>query len=260
MKNNEYKILVLSNLNETTNKILKSSVSLAKIVDTNINFLYVKKPTEVVSNENQLSAMRAINSEYIATDKKMKDLITPIANKYNVAINHSFVIGNVKNEIEKYIEDNQPDIVILGKKKPKTVSFMGDNITQFILKKHKGIIVIADDKNTLDPNEELSLGLLNNVKSINKLTKDIISSTKKPLTSFKTTKDAEILDEESLFKDKETIQYVFDKADNSLKDISNYLLKSNTNLLFVDRENINSIKSNINDLIKNIDCSLILTT
>ncbi|WP_043707305.1 adenine nucleotide alpha hydrolase family protein [Tenacibaculum ovolyticum] len=260
MKNNGYKILVLSNLNESTNEILKSSVSLAKIVGTNINFLYVKKPTEVVSNDNQLSAMRAINSEYIATGKRMKDIVNPISNKYNIAINHSFVIGNVKNEIEKYIEDNQPDIVILGKKKSKKANFMGDNITKFILKKHKGTIVIADDKNTLNPNEELSLGVLNNVKPINKLTKDIISSTKKPLTSIKTTKGNGTVEEEVFFKDKETIQYAFDKADNNLKDISNYLLKNNTNLLFVDRENIKSIKSNINDLIKNIDCSLILTT
>ena len=47
MKNNKYKILVLSDLSKTTRNTLKSSISLAKIVDADINFLYVKKPTKL---------------------------------------------------------------------------------------------------------------------------------------------------------------------------------------------------------------------
>ncbi len=53
------KILVLSDLNKSASKTLKSAVTLAKIMDAKIDFFYVKKPTEVVlkrqsivSNEN----------------------------------------------------------------------------------------------------------------------------------------------------------------------------------------------------------------
>ena len=260
MKSSKHKILVLSNLNESTNKTLKSSIRLAKILDSDITFLYVKKPTEVVKAENQLSAIRTINKEYSSVGKKIKDLINPISEKYNVNINHSFIIGNIKNEIENYIENNKPDVIVIGKGKFKRPSFIGNSITEFILKKYKGIIVIADDKNILEPNDELSLGIFNNIKSINKFTESLINSTKKPLASFKTVKDSKVLKEESFLTDKETVEYVFDEADKGLKNVSSCLSKSNTNLLFVNREGENSTKKNIKDLIKNTDCSLILTT
>jgi nucleotide-binding universal stress UspA family protein len=149
---NKYKILVLADLNKSTSKILKSSVSIAKIVDADINFFYVKKPIEVVEKESQLSAMRTINREYFSIDKKIKSIIGPISEKYNVTINQAFIIGNIKNEIDKHIDKTKPDIIVLGKSKPKIISFFGDKITQFILEKHKGTIVITDNKHCLEPN------------------------------------------------------------------------------------------------------------
>lgn len=257
MKNNKYKILVLSDLNKTTSNTLKSSVSLAKIVDTDINFLYVKKPTEVIKKENQLSAMRAINKDHLVSNKKIKDLIKPISENYNVNINHTFTIGNLKNEIDKYIDDNKPDVIILGKRKSKVINFIGDNIIQFILKKHKGIIVIVDDKNVLEPNKELQIGLFNSTKANSIFTNNIVKSTKKPLKSFKIAEDSNSLKEEVGEK---TSEYIFTKGDNALKNISNFISKSKINLLFVDRKKENLINTNIKDLINILDCSLILMT
>ena len=256
----KYKILVLSDLNKSTSKTLKSSVSLAKIVNADINFFYVKKPTDVVQKESQLSAMRTINKEYFSIDKTIKNLIAPISKEYNTPINHIFKIGNLKNEIEQYIVENKPDIIVLGKRKSKIVNIMGDNITQFILKKHKGIIVISDETNPLEPNKELSLGLLNQVESNNIFIKSVLNSSQKPLTSFKTKDNSIKLKEEAVLKDKKIIEYVFEKSDNVIKNISNYLSKSNVNLLLVQREKDNSNKSNIKEAINNLNCSLILTT
>jgi len=255
MKNNKYKILVLSDLNKTTSNTIKSGVSLAKIIGADINFLYVKKPTEVVKNENQLSAVRTINKDYLSTNKKIKDLIRHISENYNVNINHTFVIGNLKNEIGKYIDDNKPDIIILGKRKSKVINFIGDNITQFILKKHKGTIVIVDDKNVLEPNKELYIGLFNSTSANSKFTDKIINSTQKPLKSFKISENSYSL-KDSLGKN--TVEYVFAKGDNVIKNISNYLSKSKINLLFVDRKKENLIYTNIKDVINNLDCSLLL--
>lgn len=262
MKTNKYKILVLSDLNKSTSKTIKSSVSLAKIVDADINFLYIKKPTEVVEKESQLSAMRTINKEYFSIDKKIKSIINPISEKYNITINHTFSIGNLKNEIEKYIDENKPDIIVLSKRKSKTINFIGDNITPFILKKHKGAIVIVDDKNELDPNKELSLGLFNYSKTNDDFSENIIRSTETPLKAFNIENNSDSLKRETFLKDNKTVEYVFSKGDDVLKNISNYLLKSNVNLLFVNRQknNRNSIKPNIKDVINKLNCSLILTT
>ena len=137
---------------------------------------------------------------------------------------------------------------------------MRDNITQFILKKHKGTIVITDDTNPLEPNKELSLGSLNQTKSKNVIIENILSSSKKPLTSFKILDSSSNLKDESFSKDKNTTEYVFEKGDNVVKNISTYLSKSSINLLLVNRNHSNMTKSNIKEVINNLNCSLILTT
>jgi len=254
MKTNKYKILILSDLNKSTSKTIKSSISLAKIVGADINFFYVKKPTEVVNKESQLSAMRTINKEYFSIDKKIKSIISPLSEKYNAMINHTFSIGNLKNEIEKHIDEKKPDIIVLGKRKTKTVSFIGDNITSFILKKHQGPIVIIDDKNELEPNKELSLGVFNYSNTDDDFSENIIRAAQSPLKAFNIANSSESLNNETFSKDTEKVEFVFSEGDNVLKNISNYLVKSNINLLFVNR------KKNIKDVINKLDCSLILTT
>ena len=236
------KILVLSDLNKSTSKTLKSSVGLAKIIAADINFFYVKKPTEVIEKESQLSAIRIINKEYFSIDKKVKDLISPISDHYNVNINYSFTIGNIKNQIERYLDENKPDIIVLGKRKTKIVNFIGDYITPFILKKHKRTFVIADDKNGLEPNKQLSLGLFNHTKAHGKLIENIINSTKQHLTPFKITENASNLKKPSSLEKKKTVEYLFEKGDNVIKNISNYLSQCNVNLLFVHREKTTQVQ------------------
>jgi len=259
MKKN-YKILVLSDLNKSTSKTLKSSISLAKIVNAEINFFHVKSPSDVVDTENQLSAMRSINQNYIITNNKITKLINSISNAYNVNVNHTFTTGNVKNEIEKYIEENKPDIIVLGKRKSKLVNFIGDNITQFVLNKYKGIIVIADGNNVLEPNKELALGLFNNSITNDAFLREIIESTKKPLNYFKIVESLTTTNGENILNNN-TIEYAFVKGSSVVKNISNYLSKSNVDLLCINR--VNSIsgttKTNLSNLISKLDCSLILT-
>lgn len=256
----QYKILVLSDLNKSTNNTLKSSISLAKIVNAEINFLYVKSPSDVVDTENQLSAMRSINQNYIITNNKITDLINSISNAYNINVNHTFTIGNVKNEIEKYIEKNKPDIIVIGKRKSKLFNFIGDNITQFVLNKYKGIIVIADGNNVLEPNKELDLGLFNNSITNDAFLQEIIGSTKKPLNYFKIVENLSTSNDQKVLNNNK-IEYAFVKGSNVIKNVSNYLTKSNVNLLCISRNNSisGSVKTNLNELINKLDCSLIIT-
>ena len=255
MKNNKYKILVLSDLTKTAKPTLKSSASLAKMIDGQVDFFCVKKATDIVEKENQLSAIRTINEKYNETGKEIENLIKPISKDENITINYKYSFGNIKNEIDNYISEKNPDIIVLGKRKPKIVSFLGDNITEHVLNNHKGIVMIADDKNGLDSNKDLSLGFLNDVNFKKNLQEDLINLTNKPLTCFKINDQS--LAETKTSTLKKSIEYVFDNDDNSVNKVSRYLAKSNINLLFVDREkNQNSKTKNI---INNANCSLILT-
>lgn len=264
---NKHKILVLSDLKNATSNILKSTISLAKMVNGDIHFFYVKKPTEIVEKDNQLSANRAINQEHNIIENKIQNLIAPISNDYGVNINYSYSFGNVKNEIDKCIAEHKPDIIVLGKKQSKSLNFIGDNITAFILKKYPGIVMIADNQNYLEPNKELSLGLLNTIEpSANKeLLEHLIGYTQEPLKSFKIIKNSNTFKEPNITSNKKTVEYVFEHNENTIKNLSNYLSVNNINLLCMDRESKDSknkkrlLKSEINEVLKNLNVSLLLT-
>ncbi|SFZ90450.1 Nucleotide-binding universal stress protein, UspA family [Flaviramulus basaltis] len=266
MKNYKYKILVLSDLKNTADTMLKSTISLAKMIDGEIDFLCVKKPSEIVKKENQLSAMRVINEEHFTAKKEILNLIKPVSEAYSIKINHTLSYGNVKSEIGKYIKEHQPDIIVLGKRKSKGFNLLGDNITQFVLNNHAGTIMISTNKNALEPDKKLSLGILNDIKETSNLefTKNLLENTHKPLKSFKLVKNSNEKNQVSL-NDMETVEYVFEENDNAIKNISNYLSKSNINLLCIDRENEKNknskhvLKSDINNLINNFNVSLLLT-
>ncbi|MFK7831854.1 MAG: universal stress protein [Winogradskyella sp.] len=159
-QNNKYKILVLSDLKEPTKNALKNAVQLAKTIDANVEFFHVKKPTDIVSTDSQLSAMRSINKEYVITEKKIEKLVAPIIEGEAIAIDTSFVFGNVKNEIKNHINNVQPDVIILGSRKPKVLSFIGDKITEFVSKYHKKTTIIVSTGKHFDFETLFSLDVL----------------------------------------------------------------------------------------------------
>lgn len=266
MKNNKYKVLVLSNLKEGTRNTIKNTISLSKMIDADIEFFHVKKPTDIVGTDSQLSAIRTISKEHISTEKKIRELIETVSKDYDISIKTSFAFGNIKNEIENHIRKSQPDIVVLGKRKQKTLSFIGDNITEFVLNTYDGPVMIASEKYGLEPEKGLSLGFFNNTKHPFDLrfTEKLISQTDQPLKSFNIAEKTNQTGIEKLVSNtNKTIDYVFEKNDNTFKTLSNYLLKNNVNLLFVNRDDTtkkdNIKKSEIKEVVNKVDISLFLT-
>lgn len=264
MKTNKYKILVLSDLNKSTSIIIKNTISLAKMINGSIDFLCVKKPSEIVEKENQLSAIRKINQEHFAIKKEIKNLITPISEDYNININQILSYGNVKNEIENYIKDHKPDIIVIGKRKSKVLNLIGDKITNFVLKIHSGVIMISANENTLEPDNKIALGLLNDMEDSFEFAKKLIEHTQKPVKSFKVVKPSSTLKETTTVNNKETVEYVFEDNDNAINNLSNYLSKNNINLLCVNRNKKTNDKylkgSDINNIINKLNVSMLLTT
>lgn len=267
MKSKKYKILVLSNLNDSTDIILKSTISLAKIINGDIHFFYVKQPTEVVQRENQLSAKRTINREQVVTDKKIQKLTQPFLEQYDVNLGYSFAFGNVKEEIANIINDYKPDIVVLGKRKAKSVTLFGDSITQFVLKKHNGAIMIAAEENAIEPNKNISLGLLNGIEETFNVefANDLLEHIQKPMKSFKVVKSTEKQKEAELPRNKKTIEYVFEHKDGAIQNLSNYLSKSKVNLICIDRSQeqlkgkTDHIMTDIKDAINKFNVSVLLS-
>ncbi len=242
MKNgNPYKILILSDLKKGTYTTVKSAVSLSKIVDGQVELFHVKNASDIVGKENQLSAMRSINKEYVKTEKKIQKHIQPLSEEFQTEINYNFVFGSVKEEIAKYLKEHQPDIVVLGRRKRRPLKLIGDYITPFVLKQHKGPILIAAEDHVLEPHQDIALGLFNNEKDQLNIdfADELLKSIQKPLTSFKIIKDASELGQGS--KNQDQVEYVFNQTDGVVGKLSNYLKKSKVDLLCVNRENNEAI-------------------
>lgn len=263
----KYKIVVLSDLNNSAKTTIKSSVSLAKMINGDIEVFSVKKPTDIIDKENQLSAMRTINNQYTKTDKEMQNLINPIATDYGIDINYSFAFGNTKNEIKSFIEEQQPDIIVLGKRKSTPLKFIGDGITQYVFNTFKGVIMVATAKSPLEPNKEISLGMLNNLEpSVDlKFAEDLMAHALKPLKSFKIVKNSRESEEMTKPANKKIVEYVFEHNDGSMKSLSNYLTKNNIDLLYLNRmkkhadNKMNLMKSDIKSLVDNLNVTLLVT-
>ena len=267
MKSKTYKILALSNLNDSTETILKSTISLAKIINGEIHLFYVKQPTELIQMENQLSAKRTINREQIVTDKKIQNIVQPFIDQYEVNIGYSFAFGNIKEEIENVINEYKPDIVVLGKRKPKSVVLFGDSIIQFVLKKHNGSIMIAADENPIEPNKHISLGFLNGLEEAFNLefASDLLEHIQKPMKAFKLVKNTKVDNQEKLPRNEKIVEYVFEHRDGALQNVSNYLSKSKVNLLCVDRTQeqskgkTNHVITDVKEAINEFNVSVLLS-
>lgn len=233
-----YKILVLSDLKSETENVLKNTINFAKKLKADVDFLYIKNPTDVIKKESQLSAMRVINKEHLIIDKKIEALLKPIRNTHRLNIKSNFTIGNVKSEIEKYIKSSKPDIIVLGKRKPNTLKFTGDKIINYVLKQYKGTILIAGNENVLEPEKELSLGVFSRGKELvdTLLVKELEAQTVQPLKAFKIVdnKDGVIVNENS--NNSKVEEFIFQKNNNTIESLSKSLLENNINVLCLNRD------------------------
>ncbi|MFV9551700.1 hypothetical protein [Algibacter sp. PT7-4] len=267
MKANKYKILVLSDLNKSINTTLKSTFSFAKklSLSVDIDLFCVVKPVDVVKKDNQLSAMRTVNQEFFKATKKLESLIEPYTKDTHVNIKYTYIVGHVKNEINSYIDENQPDIVVLEKKKFKPLNLVANNLTDFILKKHKGDVLIVNNKNILEANKEFSLGLLNHTENIFNLsaTKDLINQSKETLKSFRIVNSLNSISEQkNKENNKDITEYVFEHNDNTVNSLKNYLTINNINLLCIERseKNNNALeKITFKNIINKVDTAVLLT-
>ncbi len=256
MKKNKNKILVLTDLKNSAESELKSAVSLAKMTASDIMILHVQRPTDLVDRESQLSAMRTINQEHLVGAKRMQEIAKPYMKDRAFKIGSKIVIGNLKNEVEAFLKIYQPDTVVIGKKKTKAMSIIGDNLTKFIMNKHSGSVMIAAN-NALHTNNEVSLGVLNpNDETVNlEVMEGLLHKVKEPIKAFNISNNGKSsLKEERTLIGKKAIEYIFDDANQAIESVSRYASKNNINLMCIDKTEIN-----IKNLLNKLTISVLLT-
>lgn len=259
--------MVLSDMKDDTETILKSAVGLANMIQGDIELFCVKEPSEVIKGDNQLSAMHSLKEAYKVTRRKVQETIAPIAKENGVQINFSFSIGNVKREIGNHLKAHKPDVIIMGKRDSKPIGFFGDSLSQFVLNSFDGTIMFVSRENAFEPSNKLSIGMLNGIKKPSTIAffEDIVLHAKEPLKSFNIVDSSKNSDMKMSSGNKETVDFVFEKDENSVSNLANYLQKNNIDLLFVERgykednSKVDLIASNLKEVISNLKVSLLFS-
>lgn len=267
METKKKKILVLSDLNDATDVLLKNAIGLASIIHGEIQLFHVKKPTDVVKTDNQFSAMRSMKDEFLDTEKQIKKLIRPTIEAYKVEIEHRFTFGHVKREIQNYLESYKPDVIVMGKRSSNPLNIMGDGITAFVMNAFEGEVLLAGDENAILPNQPISLGFLNGMENGTKegFAKNILEHSRKPIKAFSIVENKKGSGALPSSSSKDLVEFVFEKDQNSISNLSNYLKKNSINLLCVERDpssknqNANILTSDFKNTLGKLQVSLLFT-
>ena len=235
-KKNNYKVAVLSNLKTGSDTALKNAIGFARMIDGEVEIFHVKSSADVVRTDNQFSALRSMKDEFAATDKNIRKFIDPIASEYDVKISHHLGFGNIKKEIDDYLNSTRPDIVVMGRRKSNPLDFIGDGVTEHVLSHFDGIIMIASLNETIVPDSELSLGILNGTEPPKGLDifNNLMGYAKKPIKSFSFIDGAKGTPSGESSADGSVVQFVFEKGASTASNLSNYVSKNNINLLWID--------------------------
>lgn len=265
MDGNKSKILVLSDLKDSTEAILKSAIALAKILSADIKFFHVKKGTDVVDRDSQLSTFRTINEQHSLTKNSIGGIINSVSKTYGLKIDYSYAFGNIKNEIQDQLNAYQPDVVIVGRRKSR-LGLAGDKIINFVLKTYEGPVMVVNSKSTIEPDKALSMAILNGKSTgySDAITNSLLQQAQKPLKLFEVVDKAGKHQGNGASSNNDEVEFVFERNDNTVSNLSKYLLKSNINLLYLNRKNKEQNndglkKSDIKDIISKIEVSILVS-
>lgn len=263
MNTPKYKILVFTDLSEACNIALENAVNLSKIIHGSIDVFHVLKPSDIAEYENQFSAMRSIDEERIQKKAKIKALVQKISKKTGVTINASCILGNLKDEAMERIETLNPDIVVLGKRTPSFLNFLGDGFTKFILDTFNGSVLISGKEKIMNPSETMSIGLFNtSMDELSaELAKDLHKYSKNPIKHFYVRSEAET----STHKATENgISYEFENSSNTINSIATYIAKNNIGILCIhshakkNKGRFQGLKSNFKQAIEKINTPILI--
>ncbi|OAB80356.1 universal stress protein [Cochleicola gelatinilyticus] len=261
------KVLVLLDLNDRSLNVLKSANRIAEIVDAEIEMFHVRKPTQIVKMDSNLSAVKDIKDHFVTIENELKKMGVEVFGNSNISGNHFHTFGNIKNEIEKHIRKTNPDIVVVGKKASKSPGFIGDKILPFLLKKFQGTVMVTDHDVVLNGMSKLKIGVLDNtpLESKSPYIKTLLENSEAPIHSYEISSGFKEDEDRTAQKKQEIVSYVFEKSDQSLQTISSYMNRSKINLLLVNRNskigsnNRDFSISKLNDLVQTMKVPVLLS-
>ncbi len=240
-QDSKYRLLVLADLSKSSETALNNAIQLAKLTNGSVEVLYVKSPADIAHYENQFSAIRAIQEDSRNAQSKLKSVIRKIEKEEGIIIPFQISYGNIKQTIKEKINELQPDLVLLGKRKSKLLNFSGHGITKFVLTKCTTNVLIVGENHILHSRGNISLGIFGDAIQNERLSfiNDLKLRGSNPIKFFSIRNRKKLQPKTAInaidHEGKKAISYVFSEGANALDGLASYVSKTNIELLCIPR-------------------------
>ena len=243
--NAKYHLLVLTDLSKSSENALKSAVQLAKTIKGSVEVLHVRPPADVINYENQFSAMRAIQEDSRSAQSKLRQTINTISKKEGIPITFRIAYGNVKSKIKEHIDKVDPQIVLLGKRRSKLIKFLGDSVTEFVLKNCTSNILIGGDDHTFHSFKDISMGVYGEALAQEgfEIINDLNPKGKNSIRFFKVKSQKSSKKRDVAEHNAKSVSYVFSEGANAWDGLAEYVSRTNMQLFCIPREESESKSS-----------------
>lgn len=220
---NSYRISVLLDLSKDSEIVLANAVGLANTIGGIVEVFHVKSPTSFYKDDTSAKV-------------RLEVMVSKFRTKGALPINFIIKNGSVKKRVMEYVTAEQPDFLVLGKKR-RFSSVFGRSITDLVIKEteNTNILLLGQD-DELYSFDELNLGIFGGgIKERGfKIIKNLNPKDDNPVRLFHIKKDK--ISKTKTYLGQKTISYVFSKGTNALDSMVNYVKKTNIQLLCISKE------------------------
>ncbi len=218
-----YQISVLLDLSKDSEIVLANAVGLAKAIGGVVEVFHVKSPNAFYRDDT-------------TSKVELEVMVSKYRTKGALPIKYVIKKGPVKRRVMEYLCSEQPDFLVLGKKR-RFSSFFGRSITDLVIKQtnNTNILLLGKD-DELYSFKEMNLGIFGGgiKESGLQIIKNLNPTDDNPVRLFHIKKDK--MSKTKKFLGHKTISFVFSKGTNALDSMVNYVTKTNIQLLCVSKE------------------------
>lgn len=225
----KYRISVLLDMSKSCVFVLTSALELAKQMDGAIEVFHVKPGGTFQKAQSKL------NGNYESTQAEIEEIISQVGEQEQLPISYKQEYGNVKHRVRDYLALQKPDILVLGKRRPK-IGFFFESITDFVINQtyNTNVLILGED-DKFHTFKDINLGFFGTEleESDLEVIKDLKRDSEKPVRHFDISEDDSL---KRIFPWNKTDSYKFSKSTNAMDGLVNYVSRTNTQLLCIPKK------------------------
>lgn len=232
---NDVTFLIVVDFSEPSYKALNYLIKLVKVVRGNIHVHCVAEPQDIMGSDNQIAALRSIDSHKKSIENKLNSIIEMIELE-GINVKGSFSFGHLHSELEEQLNDTSPIAVVIGQMKSGVLG----KATEYLLYQFQGNLLIVSDQSEFMTGANIAIGCSNKTLKISNLNLVSIYSrlTKTPLLLLEigeSTMEVSEFNTSNQLHEELVIQYKNDKRSNVIEGLKTFVETNNVELLCIGR-------------------------